>query len=268
MIRKRIRVLEKRLRGSRMRKASMEADHLLEKKLEEKRTEWEDKGKMVYGDAWENATGGSVPMRELFELPENELRELKIEAYNKILQGNQKKEESERIERETERQKTMLDMNTARQIAAGYVTQNPLQSMEDGYHVHPATSMLNVRRKHKPAEGATYHDPRFVSRVKTSRPPAEIDSPHSPHVMSFPQPPPPSHRVIQVERQAPGLHHPKPPSFLPPPLPAADNGIEEVALTLKMKDENQEGSMSLSSIFSAMNKKQQKSAILPTTTAE
>ena len=249
---------------------------------EEKRSEWDEKGKAVYGDQWGDSVDGSIPMRDLFEMPEEEIRSLKIEAYNKVLHHNKQQEKVERIERETQRNKgegmlersdsniplttiitycslitphrclliaDLLAFNSARQQALGYTARNPIMKVEDGFvdpsFVDPTTSLMNVRRKHKPVEGAQFHDPRFVSRTTTSRaqtnfdfrsddppPPAApptVIAPQSRQATSFPQPPP-----RQVERQAPGLSKPRPPSFAPPvPGPAPAPQVERQAAGLK-----------------------------------
>ena len=206
--------LEKRLKGSRMRKAALDSGQETEKLLE---------GKAVYGDQWDESVDGSIPMRDLFEMPENEIKELKIQAYNKVLHHKKQVEKTERIERETQRNKDLLAFNSARQQALGYTARNPIMKVEEGFidptFVDPSTSLMGVRRKHKPVQGADFHDPRFVSRATTSRPESNFHSrsepPPQPSVptrnpLSFPQPP-----TSRVELQAPGLKKPRPPSFVP-----------------------------------------------------
>lgn len=215
-IKKQMMRLEKRLRGSRMRKAAISSVQETERLLEERKEEWSEKGKVVYGEAWEESVDGNMPMKDLFSLPPDELREIKIEAYNKALLKKGEEEEIERVERETQRYHETMALNTARMKAGqvqGYYDmgiKNPLA--DEDFGVDPSTAFLESRRKHKPVEDAPFHDPRFVSRVSTNR--SGDGGGADRRFVSFPQPPPPK------TFQAPGLEKPLPPSFPPPPTVA------------------------------------------------
>jgi hypothetical protein len=172
--------LEKRLRGSRMRKAAVEGGLESARLLEEKKDEWDVKGKAVYGDAWDTEMDGNAPMKDLFSLPEEELRAIKIEAYNTAATKRRDVEETERTARETARNQTSMEINQARNKAMGIMTD-------------PALAMVGgARRKHAPAPDAPFHDPRFVSRPSASRAQQQGEFSQAPHQFSSnPLAPPP-----------------------------------------------------------------------------
>ena len=87
-------------------------------------------------------------MKDLFSLPPDELREIKIEAYNKALLKKDEEEEIERVERETQRYHDTMALNTAR-MKAGQVQsyydmgiKNPL--VDEYFGVDPSTAFLEV----------------------------------------------------------------------------------------------------------------------------
>lgn len=51
---------------------------------------WDAKGRTIYGDAWDvgDANGG-IPLKELFNMPESELRAARIEAANRVMQNRE-----------------------------------------------------------------------------------------------------------------------------------------------------------------------------------
>ncbi|GMH70347.1 hypothetical protein TL16_g05389 [Triparma laevis f. inornata] len=233
-IKQQMKRLEKRLRGSRMRKAAINSAQETERLLEKRKDEWDVKGKAVYGEAWEESVDGNMPMKDLFSLPPDELREIKIEAHNKALLANQETEEIERVERETQRYNDNMAMNTARMKASQMQNyydsgaKNPM--LDENFGIDPSKAFLDNRRKHKPVETAPFHDPRFVSRGSTFRgggggAGGEVGGvTPDPRFVSFPQPPPQGSQPVQrssqqsVLVQAPGLAKPAPPP-IPPAVP-------------------------------------------------
>jgi len=232
------------------------------------------KGKAVYGDAWDEETDGNLPMKDLFSLPEEELREIKIEAYNKAATSKREVEEVERTARISARENERIDLNTARSMAMGSTTDSSL-SMMDG-----------ARRKHKPAADAPFHDPRFVSRPSAAHRPGGAGqwgsgtsvgeaSGGGQFASRLDAPPPPAAVPVQVapelldfrsrtdvHMQAPGLAKPRPPPAQPahmqepglarpkppPPLPTTTPPKKKKAA--KRRDEDDD---SLGSIFKQMN---------------
>ncbi|GMI24071.1 hypothetical protein TrRE_jg12266 [Triparma retinervis] len=192
-----------------------------------------------------------------------------------VLHHKKQVEKTERIERETQRNKDLLAFNSARQQALGYTAHNPIMKVEEGFvdptFVDPSTSLMNVRRKHKPVDAPT-RNPLFFPQppapqverqapgLKKPRPPSFAPS-FAPPAAAAPAPVPASAAApVQVERQAAGLKNPKPPSFLPSPPskkyevpPPPSPGDEVLAPTVKKKSANSTNPMSLSSLFSKMN---------------
>ncbi len=216
--------LEGRLRGSRMRKAVAEGAQESARLLEKEKEKWDEKGEAVYGPAWTESIDGNLPMKDLFELPEGELREIRIQAFNRVKLEQRGVEQSEREEREESKRREDSAVNTARLLASGQLSGRD-----------PAIAFMSTRRSHRPDIEAPFHDPRFVSRSATNQQTAPIDAgfksrpgiaappPRPPLAPMAPPPPPPA------EVQLPGLSNPRPPSFDPPALPQVD--IQMTGLT-------------------------------------
>ena len=167
-------------------------------------------------------------MRDLFTLPPDELREIKIEAYNNVAKEN-KLREAEEIA-----QKNVNSFLEQEGLAAQQET------IQQGVNVFKPTSNYfgRTKRSHKPSETAPYHDARFVSGpgpgpgsnlpTPVKRRQSEILAMEKQKLVSLstftsveegggrgavpPVPPP----AAAVERQAAGLKAPRPPSFPPP----------------------------------------------------
>ena len=229
--------LERRLRGSRMRKAALEGGQEEERLLEEKKEEWNVKGKAVYGDAWDTEVDGGAPVKDLFGIPDEELRGIKIEAYNAAAKSKLHVEEAERTARATARAEDFAAPSTAGENAAGLTPGPELALMGGG------------RRRHAPVVDAPFHDPRFVSRPSANRRAREGEGrfASNPAAEAPPAPPAPTTTSMAaaqselldfrsrgaapqappaggVHLQAKGLSHPLPPpapfaQARPPPLP-------------------------------------------------
>ena len=156
--------LEMRLRSSKVRKKIIETSQETERLIEDKKASWEDKGKAVYGDQWDGGENGNVPMRDLFELPADELREIKIEAYNNVSKMGKEQEIREKEEKASGR----FYENEAMQQAISNFNSNPGIANSSGSFVD-ANMFGRAKRSHNPTATATFHDPRFVSRGSTNR---------------------------------------------------------------------------------------------------
>ena len=76
--------LKKRLELQRKRRTNMETKRDIAATVEERVEKFNAKGKSIYGDAWDGQDGGQIPIKELITIPENEIREMRIEAQNII----------------------------------------------------------------------------------------------------------------------------------------------------------------------------------------
>jgi len=88
--------VQKKLDTSRQRRAMLTARKDIVKEEEQQLIEdgisqYDAKGRLLYGDAWDTAVDGQIPLRELLSLPEEELRLLRVEAYKQIAEWEQRK---------------------------------------------------------------------------------------------------------------------------------------------------------------------------------
>jgi len=239
IIKTKMKKLEMKLRSSKVRKKIIETTQETEKLIQDKKVEWDEKGKAVYGDQWDGGENGNVPMRDLFDLPADELREVKIEAYNRVSKLNKEREETERAERAS----GIFYENEAVSQAVSNFKNNrgAVQSYNNGsdYSSYTDANLFGrSKRSHRPSETAPYHDPRFVTRGSTKRSGDAVFA-----VGQDPQPTPSPVRTRRqevrnletrqlvssseftasenipppaIERQAPGLKNPRPPAGPPP----------------------------------------------------
>ena len=102
-IRHQLNTLEKRLHSTRMRRATIESKIETARLESLKQEEWNQKGYLVYGNAWDESIDGYLPMKDIFSIPDNELDEIKLQVFHdKLMQGNMDYERGRDI-RETAR---------------------------------------------------------------------------------------------------------------------------------------------------------------------
>ena len=136
----------------------------------------DEHGRALYGtEAWDEGTDGSAPMKELFILGENELREIKIEAYNRIAAGEKLPNgghgtlSSARVT-----SMTAMDRNKMAGLVSGVVGKHGNSNNEklteeevDAQVMSPLlvtarTTTETQRSQHSRAKDAPFDDPRFV----------------------------------------------------------------------------------------------------------
>ncbi|KAG5193034.1 hypothetical protein JKP88DRAFT_272334 [Tribonema minus] len=130
---------------------------------EEGGADWDEKGRAVYGSAWDEPNDGNLPLRELFNLPDEEIRAAKAQA-------------AQLVEMQTYRQLTVRHTaqpppTTAAPSPRPHYTSPrptpPLPVTSSAQQQHPAaeplmTARANRAAQSRPAYEAPYDDPRFV----------------------------------------------------------------------------------------------------------
>lgn len=73
--------IQNRLTSYRRKKTEMSVQREISNKIEERVAGFNEKGQSIYGDQWNS---GEVPIQDVLSIPENEMRQLRIEATNII----------------------------------------------------------------------------------------------------------------------------------------------------------------------------------------
>ena len=181
---------------------------------------------------------GSVPLKELFSLSEHELRQIKIEAYNRIETERKTGVPTPRggggianmnplhskARRGGDGSSSYRDAGEGKQEYDSLLAQTKAQPEEERFSAMTARTTITTSRSHKPDSKASWDDYRFVNpRADRARAPPGLDvqapgliKPRPPNL-----PPPgatatnPMHAAAHSV-QAPGLIAPRPPSMPPP----------------------------------------------------
>ena len=185
---------------------------------------------------------GSVPLKELFGLSEHELRQIKIEAYNRI--ETEKKTgvptprggggissmnplHSKARGRGGGGDSSYRDASEGKHEYDSLLAQTKAQPEEERFSAMTARTTITTSRSHKPDSKASWDDYRFVNpRADRARAPPGLDV-QAPGLMK-PRPPnlpPPGATAtnpmhassVAHSVQAAGLSAPRPPSMPPPP---------------------------------------------------
>ncbi|CAM9678610.1 unnamed protein product [Chrysoparadoxa australica] len=190
--------------------------------MQQSENEWDTRGRHIYGQAWDTEIDGNMPIKDLMRLSEEELRDIRIAAANRV-----------------------RAQAAARQLDA--------PDEEDGSHrgteLITARAYRNTSRSYQSRgssgsrrRGTSSQDPRFLElrgwqELPTSLPRAASSKatgtwpyPHS-GGPGYPQapspngaaPPPPLPLPSGITMQAPGLRNPRPPALPPPTKPPVES---------------------------------------------
>ena len=172
-----IAVMQGRLKHKRLIRQVATARAQQEDMVNELTRAQDERGRSLYGtEAWDEGVDGNVPMKEIFSLGENELREIKIEAYNRVaaeekrMNGSSNTFNAARITAMTEIHRNKLadlskDGNIGRfgnfnneKLTEKELDEEVMSPLLVTARTNPSTS----RSHHSRAGDAPFDDPRFV----------------------------------------------------------------------------------------------------------
>ena len=176
LLEKEISIKQGRLKQKRLLRQVATARAQQEDMIQELTTVQDERGRSLYGtEAWDEGVDGNVPMKELFNLGENELRGIKIEAYNRIAAEERRQNggrgtlNTARITAMTAHYRNMMSSLQNGVVGKFGNSNNEKLSQEemDDQVISPllvtARTTNATHRSHRSrAEDAPFDDPRFV----------------------------------------------------------------------------------------------------------
>jgi len=183
--------LKRRLKATQLERQVHSAKAEEEVNMIELTSAQDERGRALYGEAWDQAVDGNVPLKDLFSLDPTELKKIKIAAYAKVLHDDAERSREEETGRRQEE----------------YTALHPLHAGIGGTDhgveetKRPTVFQAPGLRKPAPPPMPPPSSPPAPSRMHTSAAAPELPRPTS---SAF---------------QAPGLRFPAPPPMPPPIAP-------------------------------------------------